>query len=237
MSAKAVTYDSSQRAGSVPQLTSDVVIIGGGIAGLSLAAAIEGRCSVVLVEAEDTFAFHTSSRSAQQMQPTYGPAEVRALTRASIPLVREIEQAIGARILSSRPLLWCGFGDTTIVLDDLIAHNPGVTGLTTAEALAMLPVLRSDLLAFAGIDNNAYQVDVSELLRWYRAEAERTGATLLTGSPVTSATRSGGSWTVTAGGQQISAPLWSMPLEPGRTPPPPSSASQSRVCTPTGEPW
>jgi len=191
----------------MPQLTSDIVIVGGGIAGLSLAAAIGGRRSVVLVEAEETFAFHTSSRSAQQMQPTYGPPEIRAITRASIPLVQDIARAIGSNILSPRPLLWCGFGETTIELADLIAHNPGVSDLTTARALELLPVLRGDLLAFAGIDNNAHQVDVSALLRWYQAEAERTGATLLTASPVTSAIRSGGSWIITAGAYTISAPV------------------------------
>ena len=186
-------------------VTSDILIVGGGIAGLSLAAALGGRRSVVLVEAEPDFAHHTSSRSAQQMQPTYGPAEIRAITRASIPLVRDIARSMGADILSPRPLLWCGFGDTAIALDDLIAHIPGVTELATAKALEMLPVLRSDSLVFAAIDSNAHEVDVPALLRWYRAEAERTGARLLAGAPVTRASRTGDSWLITAGPHQVSA--------------------------------
>ena len=186
-------------------MTADIAIVGGGIAGLSLAAALQGRLSVILVEAEETFAFHTSSRSAQQMQPTYGPAEIRAITLASIPLVQEIARETGTSILSPRPLLWCGFGDTTTDLADLIAENPGVAELTTARALELLPVLRSERLEFAGIDNNAHQVNVPALLRWYQDEAERTGATLRTSSRVTAATRAGGSWTIIAGDHEIKA--------------------------------
>jgi D-arginine dehydrogenase len=189
------------------QLASDVVIVGGGIAGLSLAAAIGGRRSVVLVEAESSFAFHTSSRSAQQMQPTYGPAEVRAITRASITLVQQIARSSGADILSPRPLLWCGFGDTETSLADVIAHVPGVSELTTTQALQMLPVLRGDLLVYAGIDRDAHQVDVPALLGWYQAQAERAGATLITNAPVRLATRTGGSWIIDAGEHRVSSPV------------------------------
>ena len=51
----------------------DVLIVGGGIAGLSLASALAGSCSVALVEAEQELAYHTSSRSARQLIPSYGP--------------------------------------------------------------------------------------------------------------------------------------------------------------------
>ena len=58
----------------------DVVIVGGGIAGLSLASALAGKCSVALVEAEQTLAYHTSARSARQLIPSYGPPAVQELT-------------------------------------------------------------------------------------------------------------------------------------------------------------
>ena len=86
--------------------TADIAIIGGGIAGLSLAAAIGDRASVVVIEAEPELFHHTSSRSAQQMQPTYGPAPVRALTTASIPLVDEKAERAGVPVYMPRPLLW-----------------------------------------------------------------------------------------------------------------------------------
>ena len=54
----------------------DVLIVGGGIAGLSLASALAGSCSVALVEAEQELAYHSSSRSARQLhlhRPRRGP--------------------------------------------------------------------------------------------------------------------------------------------------------------------
>ena len=62
--------------------TYDVVIVGGGIAGLSLASALAGQCSVALVEAEQTLGYHTSGRSARQLIPSYGPPVVQELTCA-----------------------------------------------------------------------------------------------------------------------------------------------------------
>ncbi|MDP7382917.1 MAG: FAD-dependent oxidoreductase, partial [Acidimicrobiales bacterium] len=56
----------------------EVVVIGGGIAGVSAAARLaEQGASVVLVEAEATLAFHTTGRSAAQYLENYGNDEVR----------------------------------------------------------------------------------------------------------------------------------------------------------------
>src|SRR6478735_1585430 len=65
----------------------DVVIVGGGIAGLSLASALAGRCSVALIEAEQTLAYHTSARSARQLIPSYGPPVVQGVTVRTLDLI------------------------------------------------------------------------------------------------------------------------------------------------------
>ena len=65
----------------------DVVIVGGGIAGLSLASALAGKCSVALVEAEQSLAYHTSARSARNLIPSYGPAVVQELTVRTLELI------------------------------------------------------------------------------------------------------------------------------------------------------
>ena len=66
--------------------TSDVAIIGGGIAGVSIGYALAQRgLSVHLLEAEATLAYHTTGRSAAQYLETYGNALVRRLTIASRP--------------------------------------------------------------------------------------------------------------------------------------------------------
>ncbi|RST30506.1 FAD-binding oxidoreductase [Sphingomonas ginkgonis] len=61
----------------------DVVIVGAGIAGASLAARLAGRCSVLLLETEDQPGYHTSGRSAAFWQASYGGAAILPLTLAS----------------------------------------------------------------------------------------------------------------------------------------------------------
>lgn len=61
----------------------DVVIVGGGIAGASLGAALAGRRSILIVEAEDQCGRHATGRSAAFWHEGYGGAGVVALSRAS----------------------------------------------------------------------------------------------------------------------------------------------------------
>lgn len=185
--------------------TADIAIIGGGIAGLSLAAAIGDRASVVVIEAEPELFHHTSSRSAQQMQPTYGPAPVRALTTASIPLVDEKAERAGVPVYMPRPLLWLHYSADRGPFETLLATVPGLTAIGAAEAVRMLPVLKPELLVDAAVDLSAVEVDVPLLLAWYRSDAVAAGATVLTGARVTAATRVGEVWRLTAGSEAVEA--------------------------------
>ena len=65
-----------------------VVVIGGGIAGVSAAYALARHPSapvVTLIEAEGQLAQHTTGRSAAQLIENYGTQPLRALTKASLP--------------------------------------------------------------------------------------------------------------------------------------------------------
>ncbi|RVA23911.1 FAD-binding oxidoreductase, partial [Mesorhizobium sp. M7D.F.Ca.US.004.03.1.1] len=64
-----------------------VVVIGGGIAGLSLAAAVQPWAEVIVIEREPHLGYHASGRSAALFSETYGNALVRALSLASRPQI------------------------------------------------------------------------------------------------------------------------------------------------------
>jgi D-arginine dehydrogenase len=188
-------------------IPADIAIIGGGIAGLSLAAAIGRRASVVVLEAEPELFHHTSSRSAQQMQPTYGPAPVRALTTASIPMVEAKADAAGVPIYMSRPLLWLHYEQSPDRFDALLATVPGLAAIGADEAVRLLPALRREPLVDAAIDSSAVEVDVPMLLAWYRADAVETGTRIITGARVTAAERAGDVWRLAAGAETVEAPV------------------------------
>jgi D-arginine dehydrogenase len=183
----------------------DIAIIGGGIAGMSLAAAIGSRATTVLLEAEPQLFHHTSSRSAQQMQPTYGPDPVRRLTTASIPLVGEIAATLPAPIFTPRPLLWVDYAEDRTEFEHVLATVPGVRDIGAAEAIRLLPALRADLLRSAAIDDVAVEVDVPQLLDAYLRQAVSTGTVVRSASRVTGLQRVGDAWTIEAGADRIEA--------------------------------
>ena len=64
---------------------SDILVIGGGIAGLSAAAELASHAKVIVLEAEAQIGFHSSGRSATMLHYALGDRLVRALTLASRP--------------------------------------------------------------------------------------------------------------------------------------------------------
>ena len=66
-------------------ITSDILVIGGGIAGLSAAASLSEHASVLVIEAEEQIGYHSSGRSATMVHYALGDRLVRALTLASRP--------------------------------------------------------------------------------------------------------------------------------------------------------
>src|SRR5437764_10119634 len=67
----------------------DVIIVGGGIAGASLAAAIADKWRTLIIEAEGQCGYHTTGRSAAFWLAHYGGQEVMPLTLASGPLLEQ----------------------------------------------------------------------------------------------------------------------------------------------------
>ena len=63
----------------------DIVIVGAGIAGASLAFALAPQARVLLLERESQPGVHSTGRSAAMFMESYGTPQVRALTRASRP--------------------------------------------------------------------------------------------------------------------------------------------------------
>ena len=58
----------------------DAAVIGAGIAGSTVAAALSPHLRVVLIEAEEAAGYHTTGRSAAIWILNYGPPDVQVLT-------------------------------------------------------------------------------------------------------------------------------------------------------------
>ncbi|MCP1413196.1 FAD-binding oxidoreductase [Paenarthrobacter sp. A20] len=172
----------------------DVVIVGGGIGGLSLAAALAGKCTVALVEAEQSLAFHTSSRSARQLIPSYGPAVVQELTIRTLEMLAERDAQAAEPILTPRGFMLVGDQETVRAEASGNMHP-----ITHQEAMQLCPALNPDSFTAAGLDNGSFGCNAPLLLEEHRRTAEAAGVDIITGAKVHSAQRLGSGWQVGAG--------------------------------------
>jgi D-arginine dehydrogenase len=172
----------------------DVAVVGGGIAGISVAAELGGDdIRVVVVEQEERLAHHASGRSAAAFLESYGSPEIRALTRASRPYLSMVE-ADEAPLLNPRPLVWvAGVGHESTV-ERLVATEPLLRAISPEEARALCPALRPEWLAAAAAEDGAQDLDVAGLFDRYRRRALRSGVAILTGARLRSGSRDGDGW-------------------------------------------
>jgi D-arginine dehydrogenase len=161
----------------------DVVVIGGGIAGVSIACELAAHVEVVLVEAEPELAQHTTGRSAAIYAPSYGGPLVRELTAASGPL-------FGDGILTPHDALWIAVDDEGVDRLGKFEAEP----ITPREAVDLCPPLRPPLAA--RIDRTAMDIDVMALHARYVSGLKERGGEIRTGEPVTELRRDGSDWIV-----------------------------------------
>lgn len=183
-------------------MKTDILIIGGGIAGLSAAATLAPHASVTLLEAEDALGYHASGRSAAMFLKDYGNDTVRALNYASAAH----HETVDGGMLSKRGMMLVARPDQR---DDFVAEHTafGMQEISMAEANAKVPILNPETCAYTAYRPDAHDLDADRLLQTYTADARRAGAKILTKSPVTEITKSGRVWHVTAGNQTHITPL------------------------------
>ncbi|MDE2398761.1 MAG: FAD-binding oxidoreductase, partial [Burkholderiales bacterium] len=145
----------------------------------------------------------STGRSAAMFMESYGPPQVRALTRAS----RATYAAPSALpILSPRGVLYAAWQGQEALLAEMAQEHPALLPLGADEALARVPVLRAEGLLGALAEPDAMDIDVDALLQGWLASARRQGARLWTRGELRSAQDDGGAWTLhLADGRSLSA--------------------------------
>ena len=193
---------------------SDILIIGGGIAGLSAAAALSERARVTVLEAEEQIGFHSSGRSATMLHYALGDRLVRALTLASRPFFDAPPDGFSDIPLGHRmPVLVYARDDERAALDALDAEISQFVRLERLDARGihkLCPLLRvGPGGATAGIaDRDGIRLDPHALLQGNLRQLRSQGGTLLTGQRVSAVERQDGGWQiVTDEGDRFSAPI------------------------------
>lgn len=179
----------------------DILIIGGGIAGAALAWALSTDHRVALLERETHCGYHTTGRSAALYSETYGSRAIRALTVASGPFLRHPPEGFVDRaILHPRGCLHIARGDQmeklTAALIEMQQMAPAINPLTAPECLTLVPFLRADQVGAGILESGACDIDVDLLHQAYLRGARANGAVIRTETPVISIRPDGDGWRV-----------------------------------------
>ncbi len=187
----------------------DVVIIGGGIAGISLAGRLAGRARVIVLEREDLLSYHTTGRSAAVFLETYGNADVRAWTKAARPFFEQPPQGFSATpLLSPRPMLYFARPAEEAALAEAAAENPAdIEPLPEAQAYGLVPVLHRDRFTRFAIERGAADIDVNALFEGFRRMAVRGAVEILTRQEVVALERKPPGWAVRTRDESFAAPV------------------------------
>ena len=173
---------------------SDIIVIGGGIAGLSAAARLSPDASVTLLEQEASTGYHASGRSAALFEESYGLPSTVALNRASA----DFHINANGGYLGPRGSLLLGRADERDAFEREAA-SLAMQHISIERACELVPILRHDTLAFAAYDPDARDIDTDRMMQDFIRETRANGGQILTKSPVTKIERAANGWTVTTG--------------------------------------
>lgn len=179
----------------------DYVIVGAGMAGVSLAYRLLEEAHVLVLERESHAAYHSTGRSAAMFVETYGTETIRALTVAGNDFFSHPPAGFSDQpILLPRGVLYVGTAEQQGLLDSQYQdwHEQGldVSRLSAEEALAMVPCLDPAQLAGALYDGQGQDMDVHALHQGFLKGAQAKGVKLRLDTEVLSAKWDGECWEV-----------------------------------------
>jgi len=188
--------------------TSDIIVIGAGIAGVSAAAELAADASVTVVEMEPQPGYHASGRSAAFFAAAYGKKIIRDITGCCESFLLEPPDGFTeVELLRPRDCMFFGREDQADSLQAMQDDNPRLQFLDAVAVCERVPVMAQDYLHGAMWDRMGGDLDVDALLQGYLRLFRGRGGKLLNEHCVTSLERQGGHWRVSAGGRQFEAPL------------------------------
>lgn len=180
----------------------DVVVVGAGIAGASVAFELALDRKVLMLEREERPGYHSSGRSAAMLIASYGTSAVRGLTKASRALFEHPPDGfVDKPLLSARGYLHIAREDQQGRLDaledEIRPHVPRLRRLTGPEVVEMVPLVDPAYPAAGLLEPDAMAIDDAALHQGYLQSFARRGGKLVTDAEVLKIhPGAGGTWKI-----------------------------------------
>lgn len=186
----------------------DVIVVGGGIAGIGAAARLASDARVLVLERERHPGTHATGRSAAMLLDDYGNATIRALTAAGRPFYAAPDPAFWPTpLLAPRGELLLARPGEEAAAEEQLAAMRAAERLTPAEAVRLVPILDADAISFAVHVRDARNIDVDAALQGFLRLLRTEGGTIASGAEVTGLARADNVWRVTATAGDFTAPV------------------------------
>ena len=181
----------------------DVAVIGGGIAGTSVAAELSKDRRVLLLEMESQPGYHTTGRSAAVYAAVYGPSPIRALTRASRAFFASPSTShFDTALFRPRPIMMIARQEQAFALDQTIAEVGVMTPVERINESAIRklnPLVKTGYASAAMLDMSGEDIDVAALHQGYLRQFRDFGGDLRCNATVLGLTHTGRDWQINTG--------------------------------------
>ena len=180
-------------------MSADFCIIGGGIAGLSIAAELTGKAEVIVLEREADLAYHTTGRSAALYSELVASSMALALSRLSRSFLTNPPAGFTPSPLHHD--IGCIFTATAQQMElarEVINEQAGLQVLDSDQLQALVPVLRTgDGSVTCGLyEKGAFKIDVAALVDAYRRQFVSAGGTIRCNAEVVALQQQAGGWEI-----------------------------------------
>ena len=181
----------------------DVLVVGGGIAGLSLAARLAAHARVVVLEGESAPGYHASGRSVAFAHYGLGNVPVRTLTALSMG-------ELAAHGSIHHALHIAGTEDLAALADLEAVHltyGCDFARIGTEAARALMPALKPEACVAALVDHGSLKLDTHAMLQSHIAALRAAKGVLVTGARVTAIAHTGAQWEIETSAGRYQAPI------------------------------